>query len=70
VIGRAREALLADRMVGAEIESVEGAIDTLIASDDAWLRETAVAARERLYRPPDEALVDDRLEPAAMGAGL
>jgi AAA family ATP:ADP antiporter len=69
-VSAAERATLADRLVGAEIESVEGAIDTLIASDDAWLRETAVAARERLWRPADEPLVDDRLEPAAMGAGL
>jgi AAA family ATP:ADP antiporter len=66
----AQRATLADGLVGAEIASVESAIETLLASDDSWLRETARAARERLWRPEGEALADERVEPAAMGAGL
>ncbi len=61
---------LADRLVGAEIDSVEAAITTLLASDDAWLRETALAARERLWRPAREALAGQETEPAVLGAGL
>jgi hypothetical protein len=56
--------------VGAEIASVEGAIATLLASDDSWLRETAVAARARLWRPEREALPGHEMQPAAIGAGL
>jgi AAA family ATP:ADP antiporter len=64
----AQRAALADRLVGAEIDSVDAAIGTLLASGDSWLRETARAARDRLWRP--EGLTEQELEPAAITAGL
>jgi hypothetical protein len=65
-----QRAALAYRIVGAEIDSVHGAIEALLASDDSWLRETARAARERLWRPEHEPLTDPEMEPAALTAGL
>ena len=69
-VGSDQRARLANRLVGAEIDSVEAAIATLIASDDSWLRETASAARERLWRPERETLAGEEAEPAVLGAGL
>jgi ATP:ADP antiporter, AAA family len=62
---------MANRLVGASIDSVDGAIDTLLASEDSWLRQTAHAARARLWQPEPEAAPAAREgEPAALGAGL
>jgi ATP:ADP antiporter, AAA family len=61
---------VANAMVGARIESVEGAIGTLLASDDAWLRETARAAQLRLWQPEPTEAGGETDAPAAVGAGL
>jgi AAA family ATP:ADP antiporter len=61
---------MANALVGARIESMDGAIETLLASDDAWLRQTAVAARDRLW-PPEGARDEPGTEtPAAAQSGL
>lgn len=61
---------LANRLVGATIDSAESAVETLLASDDAWLRETARAASARLWRPALEPAVEPEMQPAAIAAGL
>jgi AAA family ATP:ADP antiporter len=62
----------ANRLVGATIDSVDGAIDTLLASEDSWLRQTAHAARARLWQEPEVAPAPAPVaeEPPALGAGL
>jgi ATP:ADP antiporter, AAA family len=60
---------MANAMVGARIDSVERAIETLLASDDAWLRDTALAARGRLWRP-GPAQGEEAAAPAAVSSGL
>jgi AAA family ATP:ADP antiporter len=65
---------LANRLVGASIDSVDGAIETLLASEDSWLRQTAYAARARLWQEPEPepapAPTPAQEQPAALGAGL
>jgi hypothetical protein len=62
---------IANRLVGASIDSVDGAIETLLASEDSWLRQTAYAARARLWQPaPPEPAATQEAEPAALTAGL
>jgi AAA family ATP:ADP antiporter len=63
---------IANRLVGTTIDSVDSAIDTLLASEDSWLRQTAHAARARLWQPEPEAAptAAGQEEPAALGAGL
>ncbi|HSL22843.1 MAG TPA: Npt1/Npt2 family nucleotide transporter [Vicinamibacterales bacterium] len=63
-------ARLADRLVGAKIDSLDGAIQILLVSEDAWLRETARAARERLWAAEPETAREETTEPAAMGSGV
>jgi len=65
-----RRVQIANRLVGAAIESVDGAIDTLLASEDSWLRQTAHAARARLWQPEAPEAAAREAEPAALGAGL
>lgn len=61
---------VANAMVGARIESVEGAIATLLTSDDVWLQQTARAAQLRLWPPDPTEPRGDADAPAAVGAGL
>ncbi|MGE5814827.1 MAG: HEAT repeat domain-containing protein, partial [Acidobacteriota bacterium] len=63
---------VANRLVGTTIESVDGAIETLLASEDSWLRQTAHAARARLWQAeqPEPAPEPRESEPASLGAGL
>ena len=63
---------IANRLVGATIDSVDAAIDTLLASEDSWLRQTAHAARARLWQEPEPAPAapTEAEQPAALGAGL
>jgi hypothetical protein len=67
-----RRVQTANRLVGTTIDSVDGAIETLLASEDSWLRQTAHAARARLWQPeqPEPAPEPREAEPAALGAGL
>ncbi len=63
---------IANRLCGASIDSTDRAIDTLLASEDSWLRQTAHAARARLWQAeaPEPALAAAESQPAALGAGL
>jgi AAA family ATP:ADP antiporter len=62
---------MANALVGARIDSLDGAIRTLLASDDAWLRETARAAQERLWEAPAARADEPESEaPAAASSGL
>lgn len=62
---------IANRLVGASIDSTIHAIETLLASEDSWLRQTAHAARARLWQAEmPEAPTPQEAEPAAIGAGL
>lgn len=65
-----RRVKIANRLVGTTIDSVDSAIDTLLGSDDSWLRQTAHAARARLWQAEPEAPPPRQEEPAALGAGL
>ncbi len=68
----AERVAIADRLVGASIDSTDRAIETLLASEDSWLRQTAHAARARLWQTeaPEPAGAPHEAEPAALGAGL
>jgi hypothetical protein len=66
-----RRVEIANKLVGTTIESVDGAIDTLLASEDSWLRQTAHAARARLWQADQpEPVTPAQEEPAALGSGL
>jgi AAA family ATP:ADP antiporter len=62
---------MANALVGARIDSMQGAITTLLASDASWLRETARAAQERLWQPePVRGEEEEPEAPAAASSGL
>lgn len=62
---------MANALVGARIDSLERAVETLLSSDDSWLRETARAARARLWQPEGARADEQEAEaPAAASSGL
>jgi AAA family ATP:ADP antiporter len=71
-VGLDQRVAIANRLCGASIDSTDRAIETLLASEDSWLRQTAHAARARLWQAeaPEPAPAAAESEPAALGAGL
>lgn len=72
-VSDAERVAIANRMIGAAMDSPDGAVATLLASDDAWLRETARTALGTLApaaKVPVEVETALTETPAAATSGL